>query len=229
MTGLSVYARSLSWLKKYPSNIAWLLFPILFGILSFWFIGWGILSYSSVIVESVLFVKPESYFGLFIYYLAMAFLYIGFLGVSVLSSFLVTMILSAPIYEMVSCRVEASMMGGNVEELSLFDIGGLLRVVKAECVKWLFISLVSVSLLFIPVLNIFSVFVTAIFLGWDFFDFVPARRGYSFSKRFRLLLNNAPLVFGFGVVMLIPLAQFFLAPLAVVGGTILALEKIQSN
>jgi uncharacterized protein involved in cysteine biosynthesis len=227
--GFFSYGRSLSWLKAHPQSFLLLLIPVVLGFASFAFIGVGILQYSDHIIDYVVFSKPENYFYLVAYYIVIGLLYLAIFSLAVLISFLVSVVLSSPIYEIVSLRVEKSITGRDVEEFSIFDFKAQFTIIKAELYKWLFIISVSLVILLIPVLNAISVFVTAFLLGWDYYDLSLARKGLTFSKRLSFVTRHALEVFGLGLILLIPFAQFVLGPVAVVSGTILSVEQYEKK
>jgi CysZ protein len=70
-----------------------------------------------------------------------------------------------------------------------------------------------------------GVYLTAIFLGYDYMDFCMARREWSFSRKWRALKDNRALALGLGgglaLVMLVPILGLLSLPMAAVGGTLL--------
>ena len=76
----------------------------------------------------------------------------------------------------------------------------------------------------IPVLNLFFPLFAVFLMGWLFYDFPCARWGFTFRQRLGLAFKNFWSIFGLGLFVFIPVAQFFLMPLAVIGGTVLALK-----
>ncbi len=72
-----------------------------------------------------------------------------------------------------------------------------------------------------------SIFVSAILVGWDFYDYPMARRGMLFRARLSYLFKDIWSIMGFGLWMMIPFVQFVLFPLAIAGGTILSYETLK--
>ncbi len=77
---------------------------------------------------------------------------------------------------------------------------------------------------FIAVIS--SVFATT-FLAWDNTDLVPARRMFSFKKRFNCLKSNIMFHIGFGLLFLIPFVNIIFLSFAPVGATLYFLDNIE--
>jgi uncharacterized protein involved in cysteine biosynthesis len=164
--------------------------------------------------------------GLGFYYILKSLLYVVFFVLGIVFCFLLANIFAAPIYEYVSLSVESKLKGTPAPDISLWQT---LLLVGEEIKKVVFIIGVSILLLFIPGLNVISLLVTAFLIGWDHFDYPLARRGWRFRKRLSFVLTSGWSVMGLGLWLLIPFAQLFLAPLAVVGGTFLCLEALATH
>ena len=78
-------------------------------------------------------------------------------------------------------------------------------------------------------MNIVAIFLTAFLLGWDFYDYPSARRGLPFKKRRQLATKDFWSIMGLGLWLTIPLVQMALYPFAVVGGTLLSLERLEKG
>ncbi len=151
--------------------------------------------------------------------------YLLFVVVTFMSVILIVNILAAPIYEWISYIVEEQISGKMASEK--FNFWKSLRLIFVELKKIFFIFLISTICLFIPIINVVSILVTAWLLAWDYYDYPLARRGLNFRDRLKIILSDGWAVMGFGIVLCIPLLQIFLSPIAVVGGTMLAIEKIK--
>jgi uncharacterized protein involved in cysteine biosynthesis len=81
-------------------------------------------------------------------------------------------------------------------------------------------------MLLIPGVNLFAGLIAAFLIGWDFYDFPLARRGWSFKERFNFVTKEFWTVLGFGLWLAIPFVHILLVPLAAAGGTILNLEAL---
>lgn len=224
--GLKAFPRGLSWLKAHPKYLGLLFIPMTLGLL---FVVWGMgwfMDNDQTIMEWVLFAKPQAWWALSLYYMAYVLLYISVLVLSLLGAFMLMNVLASPIYEWVSVAVERDLTGVSSPELSLVDN---LKIMLVELKKVGFILGISFVLLFIPMVNVLSVIVTAFLVGWDFFDYPLSRRNWSFRERLQFVGGEFWAVTGFGLWLAIPFAQFFIMPLAVAGGTILNIESLKKH
>jgi uncharacterized protein involved in cysteine biosynthesis len=187
-----------------------------------------LLSYDGGLVQSLLFtVTPaDAWWWQVLYQLSKVVLYLGLLVLTLLGSLLLMNIVASPIYETISTAVERDLIGPHATSLGL---GGTLRVIVSEAVKVSFIFIVSTILLLIPGLNVIGTLVAAFLVGWDFYDYPLARRGWTFGRRFRFVLREFWAVLGFGLCLVIPGIQIILLPLAVAGGTILNVEALRER
>ncbi len=69
-----------------------------------------------------------------------------------------------------------------------------------------------------------SIFATT-FFAWDNTDLVPARRMFSFKKRFSYLKSNIMFPIGFGLLFLIPLLNILFLSFAPVGATLYYIDN----
>jgi CysZ protein len=222
--GVQAFGRGWRWLRARPRYLALLFVPALLGLLSMagalsWFAA-----YDDQIVGRLLFAKPERWYLLTLYYGLWALAYGAAVLVTLIVSMLVANIAAAPFYEIVSVAVEREVTGRAPPELGLW---GNVRVAWVEVKKAAFIIVVSIILLFIPGLNVISVLLSAFLIGWNFFDYPLARRGWSFRERLAFVRREFWSVLGFGLWLVIPFAQIVMMPLAVAGGTMLGLEALR--
>lgn len=177
-------------------------------------------------VDHAMFQQPESILPLAFYYLIKTLVVLGALIGILVSSLILSSILASPVYELISLRVEQS-MGENIvtTESRFFSFSTILVEVK----KAVIILGVSMFLLFIPGINVISILVTAFLVGWNFFDYPLARRGWSFGDRWKAAMSDVWAVTGFGLWLVIPFIQVVLMPLAVSGGTMLGVEYLKRH
>lgn len=224
--GLAAYAKGFHWLRAHPRYFLLLLIPSFLSLLSL-AATWGLyLKYHDVILSWIMFSKPQSFLPLILYYAAKSTLYIFLFVMSLVFYMLILNVLSSPLYDLVSSAVEKGLTGKDQDGTSLWEA---FLLMKEELKKAFFIFFASVLLLLIPGVNIVSPLITAVFVGWEFYDFPLARRKWSFRKRLAFVLAHVWSVMGFGLWLLIPGGQMILMPLAVVGGTMLAIEDCQEH
>ncbi len=223
LKGLKSYWQGVTWLKKHPGYFLLLVVPTLVGILS----AFGFFSifseYSEQIYGYILFEPDDSFFWVLLYKVARFFVSIAVIGFALLAGFLVSNVVSVPIYDMVSVAIEKDILG-HAPEISLWES---MKLIPEELKKVVVILLISLGTLVLPGLNVLAVLVAAFLIGWDFYDYPLARRGWSFKRRFQYVSRDAWAVMGLGLWLTIPFVQMLLYPFTVAGGTLLSLERLE--
>jgi CysZ protein len=223
--GFAAYLLGLRWLRAHKAYWTLLVLPMIVGFAVVG-LGWNLFwAHQDLIYDLVLFTQPESWWGMIFWYISKFFVVLGVIALGVVIAFLVVNVVSSPIYDYVSIAVERDITGSH-HELSLRNS---LKMIPEELKRSLFILLVSLVVLMIPVLNTFTLVITAFLLGWDFYDYPLSRRGWSFAKRLRFVRGHFWSVMGFGLWLIIPFIQFVMSPFAVVGGTLLAMEHVRER
>ena len=223
--GWHSFVRGISWLKAHPLYLLLLFVPITLG-LGLLLLGGGYFwQYQDDVFQWLMFAKPESWWGITGYYVVKGLLYAVIFVLGLIFYALFINVVSSPIYDYVSMAVERDLIQGPPPEISLWET---IKLMGEEIKKAIFIMLLSLAFLFIPFLSPIAPIVAAFCVGWDLYDFPLARRGWTFRKRLNFVVTHVWSVFGLGLWLLIPGMQLILMPLAVVGGTILAVEDIQT-
>jgi uncharacterized protein involved in cysteine biosynthesis len=185
-----------------------------------WFTG-----RSEQVLAWLLYARPEGpWYALGLYMLCKALLYVAVIVLTLVAAMLVMNIAAAPVYDRISAAVERDLTGREPPPLGL---AGNLRVILVELKKVVLILGISILLLCIPGLNVVSTLSAAFLVGWDFFDYPVARRGWTLGQRLRLVTREFWAVLGFGLWLVIPFAQVVMVPLAVAGGTMLNLDALE--
>jgi CysZ protein len=224
MRGLAAFPRGVRWLRAHPRHVGLLAIPAALGTL-FALLAFGaFVSRGGMLLDHVMFAQPEGGAALVGYYVVRALLYVAGALLVLTAAYLLASALAAPIYDAVSTAVERDVLGREPPSLGL---RGQLRVVFVELRKAVLLLGLSTILLFIPGVNVVSPVIAAFLLGWNFFDYPLARRGWSLTRRMRLVGGEFWAVLGFGLWLVIPFAQLLVMPLAVVGGTLLNLDALQ--
>jgi CysZ protein len=214
------------WLKAHPKQLSILFVPMVIGLLGL-IIGLNLfVSWDQEILNWILFTKPEEWYWLVLYYISYVLLYIAAIVAVPLFSILLMNVVASPFYEYVSQAIERERTGKVGEEMSFLDN---LRIMLVELKKVAFIVIITILMMFVPVLNVVSTLIAAFLVGWDFFDYPMARRNWGFRQRLGFVLNNFWSVMGFGLWLVIPVVNFIFVPLAVAGGTILNLEALDKR
>jgi len=224
--GLKSYLRGITWLRRHPGHLALLFIPMLIGLA---FVA-GALSLFTLhyerIMDAVLFQRPTEWGMLIVYQVCWALAFVAMLVLTFLTALLVMNVVASPFYEIVSTAIEEELTGQGPPKLTL---GQHLAVMLVEMKKVFLILFVSTLVLFIPGLNVLSTLIAAFLMGWDFFDYPLARRGWSFRRRARLVFSEFFAVLGLGLWLVVPFVQIIMLPLAVAGGTLLNLESLQRH
>lgn len=226
--GFAVFGRGVRWLFAHPRYLVLLFVPVLVGLASM-IAAFGLfVTHTDQIMAHLLFAKPVAelspwyesalYVGLWL------LLYVATVVLLLLTSMMLVNIVAAPFYELVSVAVEKDVTGIAPPELG---IKGNLRVTLVEMKKAALILGISTILLFIPGLNVVSLILSAFLIGWNFFDYPLARRGWSLRERLVFVRREFWSVLGFGLWLIVPFIQIVMMPLAVAGGTMLGLDALQ--
>lgn len=226
LRGLQAYVRGVRWLKAHPKYFALLVIP--------WAVGLGamvggvtaLLAHDERLMQTLLFtVTPtDTWWWHVLYQVSKVLLYFGLTVLTFLGALLLMNIVASPIYETISMAVEREVTGIDPPGLGL---RGTVRVMLGEFFKVFFIFALSIILLLIPGFNVVCTLLAAFLVGWDFYDYPLARRGWSFGRRLRFVASEFWSVLGFGLWLVIPFVQVILLPLAVAGGTLLNLEALR--
>lgn len=223
--GIQSYVRALRWLKQNPKYWFLLSLPMLVGttifVVATYFILTKDFSLPFLARDGVLASETYGFWATVWSYITSALIKILSFILALVFTLLFSNILGAPIYEWVSVAVERDVTGRAVAEPSFWQ--GI-KLIGEEIKKIIFIILVSTILFFIPIVNIFSLLVTAWLVGWDFYDYPMVRAGQTFKQRLKTVSSDGWAVLGLGLWLMIPFVQIFLAPPAIVAGTLLYCE-----
>ncbi len=222
--GSRTYWLGVKWLRQHPIWFLVLFIPTVLGfalmvgsLLLFW-------EYQAEIMRSLLFQPGDGWIWVLVYYACKAFLFVAALGLSLLVGLLSANIIAAPIYEWISCAVERERYG-RVVEISFWRS---LQQIPEELKKVLLILLISILFFMVPGLNLVGIFVAGSLVAWDSYDYPMTRRGWTLRQRLMGARQDYGAILGMGLWLVIPFAQFILMPMAIVGGTLLSLERIDT-
>ena len=173
-------------------------------------------------------VKPESLWIVWLWYLVSWLTAIVMVGVSTILAYLVSQLLfSVVIMDLMSRITEKTITGEVMNAPNASFFRQLLFLIRQEIPRAV-IPMVCLLLIMLlgwftpiaPLLSILSSALAAVFLAWDHTDLVPARRMATFSKRFSMLLKTFFFHLGFGLLFLIPVVNILLLSFAPVGATL---------
>ncbi|MBC7661920.1 MAG: EI24 domain-containing protein [Chitinophagaceae bacterium] len=221
--GSKAYWRGVVWLKEHPFYILLLLVPSFLGLIGVVGAGLLFLKYHSALLSFFLFEPGQSWWWVILYYAALLLFHVTALIAILLVGLIVSNVIASPLYERISQAIEDDMFPGIRVELSFWQS---FRGVPEEFKKMVLIGILSLALFLVPGLNVLALLGTAFLVSWDFYDYPLARRGLSFAERLQLARSDVWAMLGMSLWFLIPFVQVILVPMAVVGGTLLSLEKL---
>jgi uncharacterized protein involved in cysteine biosynthesis len=216
---------------RHPVMLSLSVIPFLFGLIGFVAAVSMLMSSGSAWIDSRLTSMmmmwfsgwSDQWYWMVFYWIVKALMFASVLMLGAVIAIATTMALASPVNEYISVRVERDLLEGASGEVSWRDMP---RVLFGELAKALVVILIPTLLLLIPGINIFAGVVAAFLLGWDFYDYPLARRGWGFGRRVAFVTGEFWTVLGFGLWLAIPVLHLFLLPLAVAGGTILNIEAM---
>lgn len=166
----------------------------------------------------------DNWLWMTLYWVVKGLMFASVFMLCVLSSIVLMAAVASPVNEYISVKVERDLLGDESQQAVPWRHWP--RVLVGEFSKAFLVILVPILLLFIPGVNLMAGMVAAFLIGWDFYDYPLARRGWGFPQRFGFVVREFWSVLGFGLWLAIPFVHVFLVPLAVAGGTILNLEAL---
>jgi CysZ protein len=131
-------------------------------------------------------------------------------------------ILAAPLYDSITGRMAREASGADTPQGSSLPFW---RSILEEAKKAVFVAAFPLLLAFVPIVGqILAPIAAAVLLAFDFVDFSLCRDQPRFTGRLRYMVRNPLLLLGFGLPLLIPIANIFIFPFAILGSTLLYLE-----
>ncbi len=221
--GFRTYIAGVRWLRAHPRYLLLLSVPWVGGFGSVVAGLTAMVTYAPELTAALLFAKPLGWPLLGVYYLAKVGLFLGGVLLVLVAGALMMSVVAAPVYEAISVAVERERTGS---VSGTTGIGGMIRVLWLELKKVCLILTVSILLVFVPGLNVFSGVLAAFLAGWDLFDYPMARRGWPLRRRLAVARREVWAVLGLGLWLAIPFTQMLTLPLAVAGATMLNLDAL---
>ena len=186
-----------------------------------------VLSYHDQVLSAV-WLKPESRWILWLWYLTSWLIALLMVGISSILSYLISQIFFSIVIMEIMSRITEQLVTGKVSESPetplLTQFFFLIRqeiprtTLPILCI--LILTVLGWLTPLAPILSILSAGLAVIFLAWDNTDLVPARRMMPFSKRFSWLVRSSLFHLGFGLLFLIPIVNILLLSFAPVGATL---------
>jgi len=222
---MKAYGRGVKWLIGHPIYLILLLIPSLIGLAGTVVAGSLFFKYHAALLSFFLFEPGQGWMWVILYYLAFFLFHVSALLAILLLGLTVSNVVAAPIYEAISQAIEDELYPGT-QGLSFWQS---FRLVPEELKKMLLIGFLSLVLFLVPGLNLLALIGAAFLVAWDFYDYPLARRGLRFRERLQVARGDAWAMLGMSLWFMIPIVQIILVPMAVVGGTLLGLEKLAKS
>jgi CysZ protein len=158
---------------------------------------------------------------------------IGLIFVSI-SGFVLGMILTSPLNDLLSEKTEAIV---RIPHSTPFSLHYLWHLIRGEILKSIFLILVPILILIlnlIPLIGtIIYILLSSLFgmwaMGIAYIDYPVSRAQPGFRGRFRFYWQNFSAISGFGVIFFIPVFNFVFSSPLVVGSTLLYLQLTETD
>ena len=231
LTGMTGYLRGARWMMRHPLLLILSLLPMLLGLIGFVAVVMFFFQSGNEWVHGKIVAMMMAWFGGWeehwylqaAYWLIRGILLATVMMLGAVSALALTTVLASPINEYISVKVESDLTGVKAGDLPWRAVA---RVLVGELGKACIVIMVPFLLLFIPGVNLLAGLVAAFLMGWDFYDYPLARRGWGLARRLSFVVSEFWTILGFGLWLAIPVAHIFLMPLAIAGGTILNIEAL---
>lgn len=205
--------------------------PAIINIVVFIFtVGFMLWNYEWFLVDKPLDGSWTYYILIVLWWIYRVLLWPLLIGLSYFITLLLAGIIASPFNDALSEHTERIMMGQSVpsEEGWKALVTGGIRGVFMEAFTTIPRLFLVVLLGFIPGIGpILAAIVGAYFISVTYTDYVFERHKYPFKRKFDTIWRHRRMALGFGVganlLLIIPLVNFLTMPIAVVGGTALAL------
>jgi len=232
LNGIMYHVRGLKFalksLKLFLLGLSRLIVVVLFMVLMA-----GLVLYYHSDILNLLWVRPESSWLIWLWYLVSWILTLILIGISTIFAYLIAQILFSVLIMDLMSRITEFMITGQVKEPQKIPLWHLFfYLIRQEIPRAILPILISLTLMILgwltpfgPVLALFSSALAIIFLAWDNTDLIPARRLEPFGKRWSRLSKNILFHLGFGLPFLIPLLNIIFLSFAPIGATLYHLDR----
>lgn len=231
--GLSYHGRGLSFLLKNLILAKYLIIPVILSLSLYGVAFYTFTQYSTDIINWF-FPQPQTgWFMLGVWYVTAVFLYIIVLAITVLTFLVVTNIICSPFYDLLVTQIihlknHPTTPPNTTSVVESFkEIG---RLAIEELKKALFVALIPLALLLVPVIGtVLSAVAATLFITWEYADFTISRHTIYLKQRLAIVFENKFYFLGFGTLLMIPIVNLFLFPFAILGATLMTLERTQPS
>jgi CysZ protein len=182
-------------------------------------------------VLQLLWLKPQNYFLVILWYLLLFITSIILMFAAGIISYIISQILFGVLIADHMSILTESIVTGKITNPQM-SLGHLIFLIKQEIPRT-FIPLITTSAIMVfgwilplgVVLVVASVLLSCLFTAWDYTDLVPARALYSFKERFGMFKKDILGHLGFGLPFAVPFLNVLLFSMGPVSGTLFYLRK----
>ena len=137
-------------------------------------------------------------------------------------------IIASPFYDYVSTKYQTLYHFRPGQRTGAPSRLGILRVIREEIKKAIFMLLIPLPLLFLPAVGTLLAFLLAsVFIAWDYVDYSLSRDSPLLRDRIRAVWRYKFYFLGFGFPLVIPLFNLMIIPFAVLGATKLYYDELR--
>ncbi len=230
--GLGFGFKSIAFLFKNPKLWSAALVPAAINITLFLITTTLLFYYHGSILEEV-WARPDIWYFIILWWIVRILIIPLFVIVSYFFTLIIGTIIAAPFLTTLSEKTESIFIGHEVKGPTdmASNVRGVMTALVYVCV-YIVCMIPIFSLNILPFIGsvlstVLGGIVSSFFIGLEYTDYVFDRRGYRLKKKFGSVWNEKPLCGGFGLgtsfLLWIPLVNFLTMPIAVIGGTAIAI------
>ncbi len=230
--GLGLGVKSLSFLLKNPNLWSAAIIPAAINIFLFVLTTTLLFYYHASILEQV-WARPEAWYYIILWWIVRILIIPIFIILSYFFTLIVGTIIAAPFLTTLSEKTESIFVGHKVKgptDMASNIRGAITAIIYVSVYLLFMIPIFSLNI--IPFVGsvlatVLGGLLSSFVIGLEYTDYVFDRRGYSTGKKFKSVLSDKPLCGGFGLgtsfLLWIPMVNFLTMPIAVIGGTAIAI------
>lgn len=239
LNGLALPFRALGFLRRHRSLWPWAAAPAVVGVLLFGAVVTGAVVYADDLLALWWAEPAGDGWWTVLLHAAWSLLYVVLLLLGIASAYLVALLLggviASPFNDALSVRVEQVVTGETAppEEVEMWTgVGRSLLSTLIVTLAYVVCAVPVLALNLLPglgpiVATVLNTGLAAVFLSLEYADVAFARYGLTWREKLRLLNTHRSLALGFGLstsaLLWLPGINLVVMPVAVTGGTILAL------
>ncbi|WP_230467389.1 EI24 domain-containing protein [Lujinxingia vulgaris] len=234
--GIKLPLKAMRFIAAHPKMWPWMIIPALINLVLF-VITAVALAMNAPELLGWLWAQPEATWLKVVWYVVLAVVLLASVVLSYFAVLMVAGVIASPFNDQLSVITERELRGTVADARDGESmISGIMRSIVISLVTLLAYLACIIPLLFLHLIpglgsllnTVLGTAVSAIFLAFEYSDAALDRQGFSLKEKIARVRAHLDLAGGFGVgsalLMLIPLVNLLVMPVAVVGGTMLGIE-----